>query len=176
MKVVVVGATGTIGSAVAAALEPAHEVVRGSRSGEPRVDLAEPESIAALFASVGDVDAVVCCAASAPLTPLSDAGFVASLEGKLLGQVQLVRDALAHVRDGGSITLTSGKIPQDTVGGAGGALVNAGWTARMALPYATSPGPTWRPSRGPHRARRSSPRPDCAVPTPCSRGSDRHGP
>ena len=129
MKVVVVGATGTIGSAVADALEPAHEVVRVSRSGEPRVDLAEPESVAALFASVGDVDAVVCCAASAPLTPLSDGGFVASLQGKLLGQVQLVRDALAHVRDGGSITLTSGRIPQDTVGSAGGALVNAGLDA-----------------------------------------------
>jgi NAD(P)-dependent dehydrogenase (short-subunit alcohol dehydrogenase family) len=129
MRVVVVGASGTIGSEVAGALEPRHEVVRASLNGDPRVDLAAPESIAALFGSLRELDAVACCAASAPLTPLSDAGFMASMQSKLFGQVELVRQAVEHLRDGGSITLTSGRIPEATPGSAGGALVNAGLEA-----------------------------------------------
>ena len=128
MRVLVVGATGTIGGAVASALEARHEVVRASRRSQPGVDLADP-AIAALFASLDGVDAVVCCAASAPLTPLGDDDFLPSLQGKLLGQVELTRRAVERVRDGGSITLTSGRIPDDTPGSAGGALVNAGLEA-----------------------------------------------
>ena len=126
MKVLIVGATGTIGSAVAGALAERHEVIRASRQGDPRVDLADRASIGGLFAAVDGVDAVVCCAASAPLTPLADDAFLPSLEGKLLGQVELTRRAVEHLRDGGSVTLTSGKIPEATPGSAGGALVNAG--------------------------------------------------
>jgi NAD(P)-dependent dehydrogenase (short-subunit alcohol dehydrogenase family) len=130
MKVIVIGATGTIGNAVADALERRqHEVVRASRSGEPRVDLAEPNSVAALFAALDDVDAVVCCAASAPLTPLADADFFPNLQAKLLGQVEVVRCAVLYLGGGGSITLTSGQIPEATPGSAGGALVNGGLDA-----------------------------------------------
>lgn len=124
-----VGGTGTIGSKVAEALEASHEVIRTSRRGEPRVDLADLGSLVALFESVSDVDAVVCCAASAPLTPLTDPAFLSSMQTKLFGQVELVRQAIEHVRDGGSITLTSGKIPRATPGSAAGALVNAGLEA-----------------------------------------------
>jgi NAD(P)-dependent dehydrogenase (short-subunit alcohol dehydrogenase family) len=129
MRVIVVGATGTIGGEVARALEPEHEVVRASRNGDPPVDLECPGSIAALFASVNDADALISCAASAPLTPVTDERFVPSLHAKLLGQVTLVRMAIEHLRDGGSITLTSGRIPEATPGSAGGALVNAGLEA-----------------------------------------------
>jgi NAD(P)-dependent dehydrogenase (short-subunit alcohol dehydrogenase family) len=132
MRVIVVGATGTIGAAVADALDPAHDVIRVSRRSTPGVDLADPQSISALFSAVGDADAVVCCAASAPLTPLADDGFEASLQAKLHGQVQLARAAVAGLRDGGSITLTSGRIPEATPGSAGGALVNAGLEAFVA--------------------------------------------
>jgi NAD(P)-dependent dehydrogenase (short-subunit alcohol dehydrogenase family) len=129
MKVIVVGATGTIGREVAGALGAGHEVIRASRHGDPSVDLGDSESIAALFASVNDADAIVCCAASAPLVPLSDGDFVPSLQSKLFGQVSLVLVAAEHLRDGGSITLTSGRIPDATPGSAGGALVNAGLEA-----------------------------------------------
>jgi NAD(P)-dependent dehydrogenase (short-subunit alcohol dehydrogenase family) len=132
MKVIVVGASGTIGAAVASALDAEHDVVRASRRGEPRVDLADPASIAALFATVPDADAVVCCAASAPLTPLADDGFERSVQNKLFGQVRLAREAVGRLRAGGSITLTSGRIPEATPGSAGGALVNAGLDAFVA--------------------------------------------
>ena len=130
MRVVVIGAAGTIGRSVVTVLEGAgHEVLRASRTGDPRVDLAEPDSIDALFRSVGTLDAVVCCAAHAPLTPLTDDGFRSSLNAKLFGQVEVARRAVLALSDGGSITLTSGQIPTATPGSAGGALVNAGLEA-----------------------------------------------
>lgn len=130
MKIVVIGATGTIGTAVAAALEPDHEIVRASRRGPVRVDMDDPASIDALFADVRGVDAVVCCAASGALIPLeSGDDFVAALRGKLLGQVHLARTALQHLPDGGSVTLTSGVFARPMPGGSIGALVNAGLEA-----------------------------------------------
>ena len=41
MKVVVIGASGTIGKAVAAALAPRHEVIAASRKSGEQVDLAD---------------------------------------------------------------------------------------------------------------------------------------
>jgi NAD(P)-dependent dehydrogenase (short-subunit alcohol dehydrogenase family) len=132
MIALVIGSSGTIGTAVVARLQAQHEVIGASRRGTPRVELEDPASIAALFEAVGEVDAVVSCAASAPLTPLLDEGFHASLQAKLFGQVEVVRQAIPRVRDGGSITITSGQIPEATPGSAGGALVNAGLEAFVA--------------------------------------------
>jgi NAD(P)-dependent dehydrogenase (short-subunit alcohol dehydrogenase family) len=132
VRVLVIGGTGTIGSAVVAALRGRHEVIAASRSGTPSVDLADRRAIAELLERLDDADAVVCCAASAPLasiTELSDEDFFMSITPKLLGQVAVAIDAAAHLRDGGSITLTGGAIPAGTSGAAGGALVNAGLEA-----------------------------------------------
>lgn len=131
MRIIVIGATGTIGAAVAAALEERHEVVRASRTGSPAVDVEDPASIAALLRSAGPVDAIACCAASARMAPIDapDEAFLQGLHGKLLGQVALLRLALPHLRDGGSVTLTAGTIDPAMAGAAFGALVNAGLEA-----------------------------------------------
>jgi NAD(P)-dependent dehydrogenase (short-subunit alcohol dehydrogenase family) len=134
MKVVVIGATGTLGRAVVAALEGSHDVTGASRG--DGVDLAQPSTFAPLLDGAG---AVVCCAASAPLTPLAELagdGLLELVRPKLLGQAQLVIEAMRRLQDGGSITLTSGAIPEHTPGSAGGALVNAGLEAfvRAAAP------------------------------------------
>lgn len=138
-----IGATGTIGGAVADALAERHEVVRASRRGPVRVDMADTASIDALFAGLGDdLDAVVCCAASGGLTPLdspSDERFWSGLDGKLIGQVNLVRRALAHVRDGGSVTLTSGRFTRPVPGSSLGYLVNAGLEAFVYAAAAEMP-------------------------------------
>ncbi|MDT0309699.1 short chain dehydrogenase [Streptomyces sp. DSM 44917] len=129
MKVIVIGATGTLGRAVVRALEPRHEVVGASRGGPVAVDLERPATLDALFATVPGADAVVCCAASGPLVPLetvSDEEFAAGLGGKLLGQAALVRRAARHLNDGGSITLTGGTFSEPLAGGSLGALVNGG--------------------------------------------------
>lgn len=134
MRVLVVGATGTIGTAILAALAPRHEVIPASRSGAPhKVDLADADSIAAVYDAVGKVDAVVSAAGQAafgPLPRLSDADFALSLGNKLMGQVNLVRRGLDHLTDGGSFTLTSGALARYPAPGTPAlALVNGGLEA-----------------------------------------------
>ncbi|MFG2532127.1 short chain dehydrogenase [Streptomyces sp. NPDC048516] len=129
MKVLVVGATGTIGSAVVSALEASHQVVKASRGGPVKADVEDPPSLDALFAEASDFDAVVCCAAGGPLVDLesvSDEEIVAGVRGKLLGQVALARRAMRHLREGGSITLTGGTFSAPLAGGSLGALINTG--------------------------------------------------
>jgi len=70
MKVLVVGATGTIGNAVAAALSARHEVIPASHTKSAhKVDLADPESIRKMYQEVGRVDAVICAAGEAKFAP-----------------------------------------------------------------------------------------------------------
>ena len=129
MKIVVIGATGVIGKAVADNLAARHEVVRASRKGEVQVDLEDTGSLGRLFQKVKDVDAVVSAAGSAvfkPLQQLTDEDFALSLRSKLMGQVNLVRIAAQHVRDGGSITLTGGVLAHEPMPGASAiSMVNA---------------------------------------------------
>ena len=131
MRILVVGATGTIGSAVAELLSSEHEVVRvGHTRGEYRVEITSTDSIRELIHRVGRVDAIVCCAGPAafrPLAELTDADFDYSLRNKLMGQVNVVRVGAAGVADGGSITLTSGVLAREPIpGSAAVSLVNAG--------------------------------------------------
>ena len=131
MKIVVIGATGTIGKAVADALAGnGHEVIRASRKSAVRVDIEDRATLNALFAGTKDVDAVVCCAGGAawgPLANLTDEDFARSLRYKLMGQVNVIRAAMDKVKDGGSITVTSGILAgKPTPGSAAVSLVNAG--------------------------------------------------
>jgi len=129
MRVLVIGASGTIGGAVVRALQPEHEVVRASRTGEVRVDIGDPESVDRMFAVTGAVDAVVCAAAHASMTPLAEFGadrLAELLRHKLLGQAGLLAQALPHVQDGGSITLTAGDFAASVPGSAVGVLTNEG--------------------------------------------------
>ncbi|MGF6774985.1 short chain dehydrogenase [Paraburkholderia sp. GAS334] len=131
MRVLVVGATGLIGTHVVRLLSPEHEVITASRKGSAvPVDLSDKASIVAMFDTLGTVDAVICTAGAAkfaPLSALSDADFEFSLANKLMGQVNLVRCAAAHLSQGGSVTLTSGILARHSVeGSAAVSIVNAG--------------------------------------------------
>ncbi len=131
MKVLVIGATGTIGKAIVEALAGRHDVMAASRSSSPlKVDLADQSSIAALFTSIERIDAVVCAAGEArfrPLANLTDADFELSVKSKLMGQVNVARLAADRVSDRGSITLTSGILARyPSPGSAAVSMVNAG--------------------------------------------------
>jgi NAD(P)-dependent dehydrogenase (short-subunit alcohol dehydrogenase family) len=131
MKILVIGATGTIGAPVAEALEARHEVIRASHTHSMlTVDLADPESIKRLYARVGRVDAVVCVAGQAafgPLLALSDADFALCIKSKMMGQVNLVRFGADAVTDKGSFTITSGILSRQPMpGGAAISMVNSG--------------------------------------------------
>jgi len=130
MRVVVVGATGTIGKAVVAALERDHEVLPASRNAKICVDITDPESIRAMYRTIGAIDAVISAAGQArfaPLEQLTDADFQFSLNNKLMGQVNLVRFGMDSMRDRGCFTLTSGILSRSPMKGSGViSLVNAG--------------------------------------------------
>jgi NAD(P)-dependent dehydrogenase (short-subunit alcohol dehydrogenase family) len=121
MKVMVIGATGTIGKEVAALLEQGHEVVRvGHRGGDAKVDIGSKDSIEALFDAVGPVDAVVSTAGNASFASfdaLSDADFQLALDSKLMGQVNLARIGARRIAEGGSITLTGGVLAHRPIPG-----------------------------------------------------------
>lgn len=122
MHILLVGATGTIGTAVhAALLEHNHDVIAaGYVRGKLTVDLSDPKSIEDLYTITGRVDAVVCTAGRAqfgPLDELSDDDFDLSIGNKMMGQVNLVRSGLGVVAEGGSFTLTTGGLSQNPEAG-----------------------------------------------------------
>jgi NAD(P)-dependent dehydrogenase (short-subunit alcohol dehydrogenase family) len=131
MRILVIGASGTIGKAVVDALSPGNEVIRASSKTSPtKVDIANSNSIRGMYHSLGRVDHVVCCAGNAkfgPLEQLSDDDFRFCLDHKLMGQVNVVRYGFENVDDGGSFTVTSGVLAQNPMKGSGAiSLVNAG--------------------------------------------------
>lgn len=141
MKILLVGAGGTIGRAVHALLAPRHDIVTvGRHSGDHRADLARPDTLAALFEAVGPMDAIVCTAGNlhfGPLSAMTAAQFNAGLQDKLLGQVQLALLGQRWLRDGGSVTLTSGIVSSEPIrNGANASAVNAaidGFVAAAAV-------------------------------------------
>lgn len=129
MKIILVGATGTLGKAVEAELSGRHEIVRvGNTSGDVQVDITDNASIQRLFEQTGVFDALVSTTGKVhfgPLQDFTDAQFDVGLRSKLMGQVNLVMLGLEHVRDGGSFTLTSGILSDDPIRfGASASMVN----------------------------------------------------
>ncbi len=131
MRILVIGSHGLIGSAIVAALSPDHEVLGASRSNAAiHVDITDPASIRSMYEKTGPLDAVISAAGSGawkPLADLTDEDFSNTLGYKLMGQVNVIRYGFAHVRDGGSITTTSGILSRNPVPhGAAISLVNSG--------------------------------------------------
>ncbi len=131
MRILIVGATGTIGQAIAEALGPKHDLLLASHSKAPlTVDIANLESIKALYRKAGRLDAVISAAGQArfkPFAQLTDEDYAFSLANKLMGQVNLVRYGMDSINDGGSFTLTSGVLASSPMVGSGAiSLVNAG--------------------------------------------------
>lgn len=119
MKIIVVGATGTIGRAVVEELGARHEIVKvGYRDGDVTVDITSTNSIQTMYKTIGKVDAVISTTGNAhfgPLETLTEKEFESGIRSKLMGQVNLVLLGLDFVNDGGSFTLTSGVLSHDPI-------------------------------------------------------------
>lgn len=132
MKILVVGATGTIGQAVVKELKDDDvEIIGASRnSTEVKVDITSEESIKKMFEEVGEIDALISTTGAAhfglveEMTP--DQNQIA-VNSKLLGQVNLVLLGLKYIKDNGSITLTTGVLMDDPlVTASSSAMANGG--------------------------------------------------
>ncbi len=118
MKVLVVGASGLIGRAVADELAKKHEVIRASRNGDVQVDVNNPESISQMFEQVGKLDAVAFAAGKVPFKKLEEldrADFINGLTDKAIGQIDLVLKGTDYLTDGGSFTLMSGVLAREAI-------------------------------------------------------------
>lgn len=119
MKIIIIGAAGTIGKHVVKALESDHEIIRvGAKSGDLQVDISDPASIKAMYDKVGNFDALICAAGDGhfgPFNQLTDADFRISVNSKMMGQINLVLIGQHYIHPKGSFTLTSGSLANDPV-------------------------------------------------------------
>jgi NAD(P)-dependent dehydrogenase (short-subunit alcohol dehydrogenase family) len=119
MKIIIVGATGTIGKHVVKALEANNEIIKvGSKSGDYQIDMADLASIEALFEKIGNFDALVSTAGDAhfgPLPQMTETEFRKGVDSKLMGQVNLVLVGQKYINPKGSFTLTSGTLSDDPI-------------------------------------------------------------
>ncbi|WP_394246918.1 short chain dehydrogenase [Vibrio profundi] len=141
MKILAIGANGVIGQAVLERLKDQHEVIAvGNSKGDLRVNIEDKDSLRALFANVGHVDAIISMAGNGQMGALSemqDSDFDTVFDNKVMGQVNIVRVGLDYLNEGGSITLTSGEAAFNSMPGVsaismGTAAINA-FVANVSL-------------------------------------------
>ena len=141
-KILIVGGTGTVGSAVAKAMQANdYEVITaGYSNGDVQVDITSTDSIKVMYKQVGRVDAVVSTVGKlhfGALVDFTEEQYQIGLNNKLMGQVNLVTLGIDYVNDNGSFTLTAGTLNRDPIEfGVSAAMVNGaleGFTHGAAL-------------------------------------------
>lgn len=130
MKILIIGGTGTIGTAVTKQFKPHHDVITvGKNSGDLQADITDDASVLALFEKVGHVDAIIATTGDLHFGAFAETTaeqFNLGLQSKLLGQVRLVLLGQHYLNDGGSITLSSGIVAEEPIrDGANATTVNA---------------------------------------------------
>ncbi|MCG2615957.1 short chain dehydrogenase [Terrimonas sp. NA20] len=129
MKIIIVGASGTIGKQIVSAFEKEHEVIRvGSKSGDIQADITDPASLENMFRQLKSFDALVSATGAAyfgPWEQTTDQEYRIGVNSKLMGQVNLVLIGQHYINQKGSFTLTSGILSNDPVrGGSNASMVN----------------------------------------------------
>lgn len=130
MRIIVVGGTGTIGSAIVKELSGRHQVFSAGRnSGELRCDITSAESIRKMYTQAGTFDAVVCASGHVvfdDFEKMDATKYLVGLNDKLMGQVNLVLIGRSLIQDRGSFTLTSGILSRDPIrAGSSASMVNS---------------------------------------------------
>lgn len=117
MKIIIVGASGTMGSYLVNALEKEHEIIRADRHGKDvQVDITSPASIENMYKQVGAFDALLSTAGPTYVGPwinLTDKTFRQGVEGKMMGQINLVLIGQHYINPKGSFTLITGALSHD---------------------------------------------------------------
>ncbi|WP_165304977.1 short chain dehydrogenase [Pedobacter sp. SYP-B3415] len=129
MKILLIGASGTLGKRLNAALSPDHEVITAGRSsGDYHVDIRSEDSIRNMFGQCPQPEALICAAASGDMdnfATLTQDALLDNMRGKLLGQISLVLVGQHFLPPGGSFTLTSGVFADEPhIGVTGGGVIS----------------------------------------------------
>lgn len=117
-RIILVGASGTMGKFLADLLEKEnHEIVRVSRtSADIKVDTTSVQSIQEMYEKAGPFDALISTAGSTFVGPwknLNDQTFRTGVEGKMMGQINLVLIGQHYINPKGSFTLISGALTHE---------------------------------------------------------------
>lgn len=117
MKIIIVGATGTMGSYLVKALETEHEIIRvASKEADVEVDITSTDSIEKMFNTIGAFDALISTAGPTfvgPWSKLNDTTFRQGVEGKMMGQINLVLIGQKYINPKGSFTLITGALTNE---------------------------------------------------------------
>jgi len=117
MKIIIVGATGTMGKHLTSVFEADHEVIRvASKGGDVKTDITSGKSIENLFKQVGSFDALISTAGPTYVGPwkkMTEQDFRKGLEGKLMGQINLVLIGQHYINPKGSFTLITGALTDE---------------------------------------------------------------
>ena len=117
MKIIIVGATGTMGMHLTNAFEKEHEIIRvASKGGDIEADITSTESIESMFKQVGAFDALISTAGPTYVGTwknLTDKEFRKGVEGKMMGQINLVLIGQHYINPKGSFTLITGALTHD---------------------------------------------------------------
>jgi NAD(P)-dependent dehydrogenase (short-subunit alcohol dehydrogenase family) len=117
MKIIMVGAFGTMGEYLSQAFENENEIVKvGTKSGDVQVDITSIESIENMFSKVGEFDALISTAGPSHVGPwetLTNETFRKGVEGKMMGQINLVLIGQRYINPKGSFTLITGALSHD---------------------------------------------------------------
>jgi NAD(P)-dependent dehydrogenase (short-subunit alcohol dehydrogenase family) len=117
MKIIIVGATGTMGTYLSSAFENENEIIKvATEGGDFQVDITSPEAIEKFFEAVGPFDALISTAGPTfvgPWKKLNDATFRKGVDGKMMGQINLVLIGQNYINPKGSFTLITGALTED---------------------------------------------------------------
>jgi NAD(P)-dependent dehydrogenase (short-subunit alcohol dehydrogenase family) len=117
MKIIIVGASGTMGKHLTNAFAKESEVVTAATEGcEVKVDITSPESIENMYKQIGEFDALISTAGPTfvgPWEKLTDKEFRKGVEGKMMGQINLVLIGQKYVKPKGSFTLITGALTHE---------------------------------------------------------------
>ena len=120
MRILLVGATGVLGSAVGRALtDRGHQLVTvGRTAGDIRADVADPDQTARVFAQAGKLDAVASAAGDVPYNRVADMSpedYLGAYRGKVAAQIELVRQGTRRIAERGSFTLIAGVLGTEPI-------------------------------------------------------------
>jgi NAD(P)-dependent dehydrogenase (short-subunit alcohol dehydrogenase family) len=117
MKIIIVGATGTMGRFLTTVLESEHEIIRvATKGGDISADITSVLSIEKMFKEVGSFDALISTAGPTyvgPWNKMDDQQFRKGVEGKLMGQINLVLIGQNYINPKGSFTLITGALSEE---------------------------------------------------------------